>query len=41
MAMVMMLLVCLSVAFAPSEWGAECILGSVVVPGVILWIVGS
>ena len=25
----------------PSEWGAECILVSVVVPGVILWIVGK
>jgi hypothetical protein len=39
MAIVTILLVCLSVAFAPSEWGAECIVGSIVVPGVILWVV--
>jgi hypothetical protein len=39
MFLVMLLLLGLSLAFAPSEWFAECLMASIIVPGVILWIV--
>jgi hypothetical protein len=39
MFLVTLLLLGLSLAFAPSEWGAECVMASIIVPGVIYWIV--
>jgi hypothetical protein len=38
MVLVTLLLLGLSLAFAPSEWGAECVMASIIVPGLILWI---
>jgi hypothetical protein len=36
--MIALLLLGLTLAFAPSGWGAECVIASIIVPGVIFWI---
>jgi hypothetical protein len=38
MVLVTLLLLGLTLAFAPSGWDAECVIASIIVPGVIFWI---
>jgi hypothetical protein len=39
MLLVTLLLLGLSLALAPSEWAPSCVIASIIVPGVIFWIV--